>query len=200
MMRRLLVPALLVLFAVPSCATRDANRAAAPPVSVTDASSHAAAARELLAATRSREAMERSQAQALPMIMRTIEAMGVPADDRSRFERCFRVAKDFMDEQMSWERVEPELVQAYMNVYSEAELRELTGFYASPIGQKTVERQPLVEAEAFRIMQTLVADSQPRLMEMIRAEVEAEVHGEPQTPDWAAGDTPPAVAWPPGVH
>lgn len=200
MMRQFLLVVLVVLFAVPSCATLDGDRAGDGTTSAGDAASHAAAATELLEVTRSREVMERSQAQALSMMMESIELAGVRPEDRRRFERCFSLAKDFIDREMSWERVEPEFVRAYTNVYGEAELRQLIDFYRSPIGRKMIDRQPLLEAEVLRIMRNLMAETQPRLMALLRAEMQSGSSGEPDTPDWAAGDAPPDVAWPSALH
>lgn len=200
MMRQFLLVVLVVLFSVPSCATLNNDRAEDGPTAAGNSASHAAAATELLEVTRSREMMERSQAQTLSMIMESIELTGIRPEDRGRFERCFSLAKDFMDREMSWERVEPEFVQAYTNVYEEAELRQLIDFYRSPIGRKMIDRQPLLEAEVLRIMRNLMADSQPRLMALLRDEMESGGPGELETPDWAAGDAPPDVAWPPALH
>ncbi|WP_405236566.1 DUF2059 domain-containing protein [Lentisalinibacter orientalis] len=200
MMRQFPLVVLVVLFSVPSCATLGNDRAGDDPTAGANAATHAAAATELLEVTRSREMMERSQAQTLSMIMESIELAGVRPEDRGRFERCFSLAKDFIDREMSWERVEPEFVRAYTNVYEEAELRQLIDFYRSPVGRKMIDRQPLLEAEALRIMRNLMADSQPRLMVLLRDEMESGSRREPETPDWAAGDTPPDVAWPPALH
>ena len=200
MMRQLLTVVLVVLFAVPSCATLDDDPAGGDPAAGGNAATHAAAATELLEVTRSREMMERSQAQTLSMIMESIELAGIRPEDRGRFERCFSLARDFIDREMSWERVEPEFVRAYTNVYEEAELRQLIDFYRSPVGRKMIDRQPLLEAEALRIMRNLMADSQPRLMALLRDEMESGSPVERETPDWAAGDAPPDVAWPPALH
>ncbi|WP_405227319.1 DUF2059 domain-containing protein [Lentisalinibacter sediminis] len=197
MLRQFLLIALVVLFAVPSCATLDNERAGDGPTATGNAASHAAAATELLEVTRSREMMERSQAQTLSMIMESMESAGIRAENRERFERCFRLAKEFIDREMSWERVEPEFVQAYTNVYDEADLRQLIDFYRSPVGRKMIERQPLLEAEALRIMRNLMADSQPRLMALLRDEIASGAAGGPETADWAAGDSAPDVARPP---
>ncbi|HTR01600.1 MAG TPA: DUF2059 domain-containing protein [Thermoanaerobaculia bacterium] len=43
---------------------------------------------------------------------------------------------------MTWEKMEPELVRMYTDTFTEAELKQMAVFYASPAGQKSLEKLP----------------------------------------------------------
>ena len=67
---------------------------------------------------------------------------------------------------VTWERMQPHLVKAYTEVFTEIELRELTEFYASPIGQKYLSRQPELALAVMEVTGEMMQDLQARLKEI----------------------------------
>jgi hypothetical protein len=57
----------------------------------------------------------------------------------------------------TWEKVGPEYVRLYASLYTEEELRQLTAFYESPVGQKSIRIQPEVAARTFDMVRLLMA-------------------------------------------
>lgn len=70
--------------------------------------------------------------------------------------------REMFTEKMSWERMKPEYVRLYASLYTEDELRQLTAFYESPVGQKSIRIQPEVTARLLGIAQRLMAQPAPQ--------------------------------------
>lgn len=202
MMRRLLVPALLVLFAVPSCVSAPASGSTQVEVSVDDPASHEAAARELIRITRSRQVLDIARRQATPMIITTVATLELPADEDREYvmRRGLRWGREFVRRELSWETLEPALVDAYMYMYTEEELRELQSIYASPAGQMLLERTPELMAQTMRMARRMMLEMQPTLRQHLASEFgleEAETLDDTKNSDWAIDGELPAVSWPP---
>ncbi|MEP6993045.1 MAG: DUF2059 domain-containing protein [Acidobacteriota bacterium] len=52
------------------------------------------------------------------------------------------VMVNWLKKYMTWKAMLPELIQAYSETYSEAELKDLTAFYKTPVGQKSLQKAP----------------------------------------------------------
>jgi len=69
---------------------------------------------------------------------------------------------------MTWENMEPGMVEIYAEAYTEQELRELTEFYASPLGRKTLEVTPELVRRSARVGGKLAEQHMGELQQMIR--------------------------------
>ena len=81
---------------------------------------------------------------------------------REHRETMLKGLRETPDEKMSWERMKPEYVRLYASLYTEDELRQLTAFYESPVGQKSIRIQPEVTARMFDIVRRLMAQPAPQ--------------------------------------
>lgn len=81
---------------------------------------------------------------------------------REQRETLVKELRETLDEKMSWERMKPEYVRLYASLYSEDELRQLTAFYESPVGQKSIRIQPELTARLLGIAQRLMAQPAPQ--------------------------------------
>jgi hypothetical protein len=146
MIRKLLLFLALIAFARPAAAqepTPGQLRAAERLVAVLQLEGSAGDAKEQ---------MVRYMRQALP-------DTGVFSTESAREHRetMVKTLRETLDEKMSWERMKPEYVRLYASLYTEDELRQLTAFYESPVGQKSIRIQPEVMARMFGIVQRLMA-------------------------------------------
>tara|TARA_R110002074_G_C12027269_1_gene617139 strand:+ start:74 stop:535 length:462 start_codon:yes stop_codon:yes gene_type:complete len=57
----------------------------------------------------------------------------------------------FFNKHMNYESLKPELVNIYIDVFSEKELKELNSFYATDTGKKTIEKMPELMAKGGQI-------------------------------------------------
>jgi hypothetical protein len=158
MMKRLLMMLALVLAAAPAAAQPEPT------------AGELAAARELLEVSRTRENFIR----ALELGMEQ-GGMGELTPELQT------VLREFMDEHFRFEDMEPEFTRMYADLYTEEEIRGMTAFYRTPVGQRMVETMPELMAASQRITQERLAAVMPELMQAIM-EVMEEEEGSGATP------------------
>lgn len=96
--------------------------------------------------------MKQSMAQAMP---------GEPtAAQRKAMEASTRAFAEVMREELSWQKMKPDMVRAYADTFTEAEVLGAIAFYESPAGQAFVEKTP-------QLMQKSMALSQKRMQSLI---------------------------------
>lgn len=78
-----------------------------------------------------------------------------------------RVLREFMDEHFRFEDMEPEFVRLYTDLYTEEEIRGMTAFYRTPLGQRMIETLPELSAASQRIAQERLQAVMPQLIERI---------------------------------
>ena len=96
--------------------------------------SHRAAVQRLLEVTRAREMSAQTSDAIIETQLRQMPQLAPYAS----------VLRDFYREQTSWSVVEPELTQLYSEVFTEPEIREMTTFYQTSLGQKMLTKLPTV--------------------------------------------------------
>jgi hypothetical protein len=70
---------------------------------------------------------------------------------------------------LSWEKMGPRMTDLYMRTFTESEIRELTAFYKTPIGQKTLQKLPALMQEGMQIGMELAQEHQGELEAAIKA-------------------------------
>jgi hypothetical protein len=78
-----------------------------------------------------------------------------------------KVMLEFLNKYMGWESIKDSLATAYAEEFTVAELKELTAFYKTPIGQKAALRLPKLAAKGGEIGMKMVQAHLPELQEMI---------------------------------
>lgn len=78
----------------------------------------------------------------------------------------------FMREVMAYEGLEPDLIRIYSEAFTADELKELTAFYRTPTGQKTLELMPSLMAEGMQLGQARVQARIGELQERITPIIE----------------------------
>lgn len=67
-----------------------------------------------------------------------------------------------------------ETIEIYARTFTESELREIQGFYASPLGQKLLEKQPELMKECIAMSQRLMVQKMPALFDRLKEVIETE--------------------------
>lgn len=156
MIRSIHRAALLVsLFTAPLAAQTPTPGAA--PATIT--AGHRAAAVELLGAVDVRGMMEKMPETMVQGMLQSNPEMTPYAD----------IMREFMTEQLDWKVLEPQMIDIYVQVFSESELRELTSFYRTPLGRMVLTRMPEIMTRSNAISQERLRTSMPQLMERIMA-------------------------------
>ena len=135
--------------------------------------SHTDAAKQLLDLMNADQSIEQAYGQMYSQFSGMAEQLGITEDQRPMFESYLERMVVVMKEELSWERMEPFVIDAYVSVYSEEELKELSEFYASPIGQKFVAKMPELMQATMEMSQKMMGELIPRITE-IQQELVAE--------------------------
>lgn len=147
-------------------------------IATADQQSHNDAAKELLELMDADRAIELAYEQMHTHMSGMAEQLGVTEETRPTFDVHMEKMVEVMKEEMSWDKMEPYILAAYVSVYSEEELRELGEFYASPLGQKFVAKMPELIDASMKMTQDMMAALMPRLREVqqeLRAELQKEL-------------------------
>lgn len=83
-----------------------------------------------------------------------------------------KVMVEFFSKHMSWESLKPELIKMYAQAFSAAELREITDFYSTEVGSKSIKLIPTLVAQGAQIGVSRVQDNIDELQAMIEAEAD----------------------------
>ena len=106
----------------------------------------------------------------------------VPSETRGPAERYVNQATALLSEELSWERLKEEFVDAYTTVYSQAELEQLIAFYRSPLGQKYLEKRPQLVTAGLEITERHLKNLMPRLEALSQTLNEALKQARPKQP------------------
>jgi uncharacterized protein len=131
--------------------------AAAPAAAQPEPSaSEMEAVRELLEVSRTRETFIRS----MELGMEQGSGGQLPPEVK-------QVLREFLDEHFRYEDLEPEFIRLYADLYTEEELRGMTAFYRTPIGQRVIATSPDLAVGSQRIAQERLQAVMPQLMELL---------------------------------
>jgi uncharacterized protein len=148
-----------------------APSAAAPAPEAAVSASHRAAVQRLMAVTRVREMTEGNSEAMLAAQLRQMPQLGPFAG----------ILRDFYREQMNWAVLEPEFTRLYVEVFSEAELRDLTRFYESPLGRTLLDKMPLLMAKSQELTARRMQAAMPQLTQRIMAAMQEQAGTRPDS-------------------
>jgi len=130
--------------------------------------SHIEAARALLDASESERIVDSVYGQMDAMLQNLSEQLNVPPEQQEILDKYNKRIAAMIRQEMSWSRMEPFMLETYVQLFSEEELNQLTGFYLSPIGQKFIARMPKVVEASTLYTQQIVQGYMPKLMAIER--------------------------------
>ncbi len=104
-------------------------------------------------------------------------------------------AHAIINQQLGWDAVKNDFIQAYADAFTEDELKGLVAFYSSPLGQKLVEKQPAVTEKMGHLTQQKMMTAMPAVMAKIKESAPKPVAASP-APATAPVSPTPLVAHP----
>jgi len=117
------------------------------------------AARDFMAVMNVEEQLVPAMKQFMEMQAESMKNAGVEMD----LDLMIR----WIDENISWADFEPGLIEIYSTVFTPEELEELTIFYRSPTGRKSVEMMPVLMERGGRLGMEVVEKKMPALFELL---------------------------------
>jgi hypothetical protein len=82
------------------------------------------------------------------------------------------VMMEFLNKNMSYESLKPDLVKMYSEEFTSSELREINAFYLTDVGKKSIEKMPKLMMQGGQLGATRVQENIGDLQAMIQAESE----------------------------
>jgi len=95
-----------------------------------------------------------------------MKAKGAPDD---LVEAIHAEARGFFQENFNWETMKPKLAKIYADNYTEAELRDIIGFYQTPTGQKTIAKMPVLTQQSLVMSMSGVQANMPEFQRRVGA-------------------------------
>ena len=110
-------------------------------------------------------------------------------------------ARATIRKELGYATLKGDFVSAYADTFSVQELKDLTGFYSSPIGQKLVEKQPALNEKLGQLAQQKMKTVMPGVVQKLREAAQKNIPPAPTpaiaAPAPAAPGTPTSVVMPP---
>jgi len=92
----------------------------------------------------------------------------IPEDKKAKFKT---VMLNFLSKYMSFADLKQDMAQIYAEEFTEAELKEITRFYLTPVGKKTIEKLPALQQKGIAVAQQKLQAHLPELQQTIQAEL-----------------------------
>lgn len=135
------------------------NIAKAQTTPITSMAARIKAAEEMLVVTKAGEQYQRNIDTTLTQM-----AASAPDDKRAKF---ISVMKTFNAKYCSWDVMKAHICMLYAHEFTEAELKQLTAFYKSPLAQKLYQKQPLIFQATSALTQKALAEHQTELNQLM---------------------------------
>ncbi len=141
--------------------------AAVAPGAHADDASHRAKAEQMLAVTKTDTLLE-TQLKALQARVQEIakQQSGVAPlnPEQTKLTSDYqKQIQDVVDNEISWSKLRPIIVQSYEDTFTEAELDAILAFYKTPAGQAVVNKTPDLANKTMATVQGHIKDMQPKL-------------------------------------
>ena len=116
--------------------------------------------------------VERSMSSMYPMMQNMMKqnmAQALPpnatAQQKHAIDAVQETFNDVMRDELSWARMKPDMVKAYAETYTEAEVLGMVAFFESPAGQAYTQKTPILMQKSMALTQERMKSLVPRMRE-----------------------------------
>jgi len=92
----------------------------------------------------------------------------IPEEKKAKYKT---VMLNFLSKYMSFADLKQDMTRIYAEEFTEAELKEITRFYLTPAGKKTIEKLPVLRQKGIAIAQQKLQAHLPELQQTMQAEL-----------------------------
>jgi hypothetical protein len=131
-----------------------------PAVCLADTASHRKAADALLTVIKAEQDIQQSADRLAENLLR----------QNPQLAPHNTVVKTFITKHMNWPSLKEDVINLYVQAFTEDELKQLTTFYRSPIGQKAADKMPELVDAGTQLGITRLRANREELDQMIGAE------------------------------
>lgn len=136
-----------------------------------DEASHQQAARELLKVSETEKMTDQLLGEIDAMMDQSFAAAGLPEEAVAEWANIKSGMNEWMADFFKWEEMEPMYVEIYTSVFTEEELRQLTAFYQSPLGQKMIEKMPALTRKSMEVTMNRMQKKMPELQNRMNEKI-----------------------------
>ena len=135
-------------------------------IAVASTDSHRQAVDEMLSISRVDKMIEPMMENVMSVMQQQMSQVEIPEDKMPIVEKYNQKIIDTLRQEMRWERMKDDFVNLYLEVYTEEEIRGLTEFYKSPLGQKMLDKMPELMQASLQISQGLLQQTLPKIQQL----------------------------------
>jgi hypothetical protein len=132
-----------------------------------DEGSKAAKIEQLMQLTHAEEMVKQMSGQMRTIVARQVESMGVPAESKAAVLELMGKFSDQIAARMDWQKMKPEYIKLYAEVFAEDEIDGMVAFYKTPAGHAMIEKTPTLLAKSMQIAQRQMAGILPEIQKSI---------------------------------
>jgi hypothetical protein len=133
-----------------------------------DESTKAAKIDELMRITKVESMTAQMGAQIRAMMMNQLNAAGLPEESKAGASDMMNKLVAQIEERMSWDKLKPEYMKVYGDVFSEEEVTGIVAFYKTAIGQTMLAKMPLLMSKSMEISQRRMAGLMPEIQRQMQ--------------------------------
>ena len=139
-----------------------------------DAASHAAEAERFLRLAQADKLVVPVYAQVQQMFAQRFAESGTATGNQALLETYQAKANAELDRAVAWDRLKPDMVKLYTSNFNEQEMQELVSFYQSPLGQKVLQKMPMLTEKSAQLTQGKLESAVPKVNKLL-ADMTAEL-------------------------
>lgn len=110
------------------------------------------------------DAMVESMYSQMEVLMQNMSTqMGVQASEQATFDKYYSQMITLLQDELSWEKMEPSVVDIYNRNFSEKEIDDMLAFYKTETGQSLLTKMPVVMQESMQMSQALMQSAIPKI-------------------------------------
>ena len=97
------------------------------------------------------------------MMLNLSQQMDIQPSEKPIFDAYYKEMTAIMKQDMSWEKMEPMILDIYSRNFTEKEIDDLVAFYKTPTGQSVIRKLPMVTQESMQVSEVLVQSALPKI-------------------------------------
>jgi hypothetical protein len=133
-----------------------------------DESTKASKIEELMKITKVESMTGQMAGQIRAMMMNQFNAARLPEESKAGAAEMMNKVAAQIEERMSWDKLKPEYVKVYADVFGEEEITGIVAFYKTPIGQAMLAKMPLLMSKSMEISQRRMAGLMPEIQRQMQ--------------------------------
>ena len=142
-----------------------------------------AMAEELLNLMQVQKNLEKTYEMIKQMQIQQIKQLGMTkGDPTEKTEAMIQKVMDLMSQEMSWDKMKGDYITIYEETFTREELSGMIEFYKSPVGQKSIEKQPELMEKSMQVSKKKMGELMPRVESLIQ-----EMYQEPEASELIPG-------------